>query len=316
MNRTLSWIGIASAVVVLSSCAHSNKFTSDLGDDTPVNLAGQKIAFETPGSQGPVADRSRLAINHRDVARREAAARERLAREAEARRRAQVADQTQTRSGAPVVAAPTQQPAKKPIYRAEKKERKAVAMKKRPARVAKNSDVIRSRRGAPVVSRQSGMAPGAVREMVREVALNQLHHINQKEIAMAKLAEDRAASASVKAAAKRIQQDHQRLEARVEEVAKRRDISLAGFQANTYEGVAKKKLENLSGRDFDFAFVQNMEDGHKVTANQLRVLRTRVADPEVVALIDQTLPKVQQHREHSENILSSIKTNNDISARR
>ncbi|RZA00196.1 MAG: DUF4142 domain-containing protein, partial [Proteobacteria bacterium] len=152
--------------------------------------------------------------------------------------------------------------------------------------------------------------------MNREVALNQLHHINQKEIAMANLAASRSSRSAVKNTATRIKADHQALETRVEEVARARSVTLAKYTPATYEEVTMDKLEALEGADFDTAFAQVMKDGHKLTSAQLRILRNRVSDREVLALIDQALPKVRMHEEKSKNVLSSIKTENDYSARR
>jgi len=290
MKSTVSLAGITAALVILSSCANQKHWTSDVGEDTPVTMGGVKVANETPGSQGPVADNSRLAINHRDVARREALARERLANDAEARRRTQVTDNTYTRSSAPV-AAPT-----------ETKVTKA-----KPVKTVKRVKHAAAPRMA---------SPSAVKDMNREIALNELHHINQKEIAIAKLAAARARSEEIKTTASRIRRDHEAMENRVEAVARARSITLAKFTPATHEEVRMEGLKKLSGANFDYAFAQGMKDGHQLTTAELRILRTRVSDPEVVALIDQALPKVRSHERHSGNLLGTIKTDNDYSARR
>lgn len=308
MKSKFTLAGIAAALVMISGCANQKHWTSEVGADTPVTAGGVRVANENPGSQGPVADNSRLAINHRDVARREALARERLARDAEARRRTQVTDNTYTRSSAPETT-----PA--PV-----KETTKVTKAKNATRTAKHHRAMGTtpaKRSAHNSPRRSAItAPGVVRDMNREVALNELHHINQKEIALAKLAATQARSDEIRSSAARIQRDHEALETRVEELAKARQISLAKFTPATHEEVRMNALEKLSGANFDYAFAETMKDGHKLTTAELKILRARAADPEVVALIDQALPKVQSHEQHSGNLLSSIKTGQDVSARR
>lgn len=299
MKKTVTNAGIAAAFLLIAGCANQNHWTSNLGADSPVAMGGVRVANEMPGAEGPVADNSRLALNHRDVARREALARERLARNAETRRRTQVTDNTFTRSSAPVAAAPRNEVLVK---------REVVVVKKHRAHQGKVH--------ARAVSRDAANRPEIIKQMNREVALNELHHMNQKEIALAKMADSNAASTEIKAEAARIDRDHRRLEARVEEVAKAHEITLAKFKPATYEEVRMDKLEKLTGRDFDLAYAESMADGHKLTAAHLRVLRERVGDADVLALINQALPKVRHHEKSSANLLGTIRTGNDYSARR
>ena len=155
--------------------------------------------------------------------------------------------------------------------------------------------------------------PMATQKLMREVALNQIHHINQKQMALAEIAEDESESSAIKQAAEKMEADHERLEDRIEEVAEKQDVDLKGFQPSTFEEAAIDGLDDLEGRDFDLAFVQTLRDDNRVATEQLEMLRTRISDPEIVALIDEALPTVRMH-EQSANALSEINPSQDYSA--
>lgn len=155
--------------------------------------------------------------------------------------------------------------------------------------------------------------PMATQKLMREVALNQIHHINQKEKALAKLAKDESESTAIKQAAEKMKADQERLEDRIEDVADKQDIDLKGFQPSTFEEAAMDGLDDLEGRDFDMAFVQVLRDDNRVATEQLEMLRTRISDPDIVALIDETLPTVKMHQQAA-NALSEINPSQDYSA--
>lgn len=304
MKKSLSWFGIGTAVLLIAACANPQRITSGIDDDSPRMVSGAPVAAERPGSEGPVADYSRLAINHRDVAAREQRARERLAKAQ--RDRMVVTDNTVSSSSAPVIS----EPVRKETVKKHKAKKKMARAQHHAPRVVKDSTRMRS--AAP--ARMIAPAPESVLIMKREVVLNQLHHVNQKEIAMARLVKTRASDQGLKTAANRIVADHERLENRVKEVARRRNVTLAKFQPNTYEGVTLEKMEDLTGRNFDYAFDQEIRDGHRFTAAELRVLRNRVGDPEITALIDETLPVLTRQTLRTNNALGAIQTNRDYSA--
>jgi predicted outer membrane protein len=136
----------------------------------------------------------------------------------------------------------------------------------------------------------------ALRGIQLEMALNRLHHINQKEIEMAKLAETKAKSANVLNLAHRIRADHEALEAKVKAIADKRNISLKSYQPATYEVALRDRLESLpEGREFETAFLRVNERGHDEAARDLRMVRNNLRDSEVRDLINQALPQMAAH---------------------
>ena len=138
--------------------------------------------------------------------------------------------------------------------------------------------------------------------MQKAMQLNQLHHINQKEIKMSELAAEKAQSPQVKSAAQQILKDHQDADKRVEALAKADNITLESFQPATHEKVVMDNLKKLEGARFDQAFVDNMHMGHKHVAQTLEMARTDSKDAKVKGLIGELLPQIRRHQQLSAGI--------------
>jgi len=135
----------------------------------------------------------------------------------------------------------------------------------------------------------------SLRGLQLETALNRLHHINMKEIDMAKLAESHAKSADVLNLAHQIRADHEALENKVTALAKRRNISLNSFQLATFEKAVRDRLSKLNGTEFEQAFLRVNERGHEEAARSLRMVRNDLSDTETRNLINEALPRMTAH---------------------
>ena len=135
----------------------------------------------------------------------------------------------------------------------------------------------------------------ALRGLQLETALNRLHHINRKEVEMAKMAETRGKSADFLNLAHEIRADHEMLEKKVVALARRRSIPLEGFQLATFEKAVRSRLGKLSGSDFETAFLRVNERGHSEAARSLRMVRNDLTDTEVRGLINESLPRMAAH---------------------
>lgn len=136
----------------------------------------------------------------------------------------------------------------------------------------------------------------ALKGLQLELALNHLHHLNQSQIGLAKMAESRATTPAVLNLAHQIRADHERMEMRVEELAERRDVRLEGFQLSTYEQVVKNRLESLDGEEFETAFLRVIDRSHDMHAADLEMIRDDVADQELTAIVDEALPSMHAHQ--------------------
>ena len=143
-------------------------------------------------------------------------------------------------------------------------------------------------------------------QLNQEMVLNQLHHMNQKEIQLSQMAIEKAQSPQVKNAAQEMLKDHQALETRVQELAKAQQLQLSDFQPATDEKQMMDRFGKLSGRQFDAAFMQNVHFSHKAAMENLKLARSEVRDPQIRSLIDQTIPKVSQHKQLSGVVQKNI----------
>ena len=136
----------------------------------------------------------------------------------------------------------------------------------------------------------------ALKGLQLELALNHLHHLNQNQISLAKMAESRATTPAVLNLAHQIRADHEKMETKVEELAERRDVRLEGFQLSTYEQVVKNRLESLDGEEFETAFLRVIDRSHDMHAADLEMIRDDVADQELAAIVDEALPSMHAHQ--------------------
>ncbi|HUP56643.1 MAG TPA: DUF4142 domain-containing protein [Bdellovibrionota bacterium] len=135
----------------------------------------------------------------------------------------------------------------------------------------------------------------SMEQMQREMVLNRLHHINQHEIELAQLAQDKAQSTQVKSAAQMILTDHQKLDEQVKQSAQGFGFELQGYQAATHEKLGMDRIKNLSGIQFDQTFVKMMKMGHKEAGQLLKGMRADIKDSQLRTLIDATLPRIKAH---------------------
>jgi putative membrane protein len=137
----------------------------------------------------------------------------------------------------------------------------------------------------------------SMEQMQREMVLNRLHHINQHEIELAQLAQDKAQSTQVKSAAQMILTDHQKLDDQIKQSAQGFGFELQGYQAATHEKLGMDRIKNLSGSQFDQTFVKMMKMGHKEAGQLLKDMRADIKDSQLRTLIDATLPRIKAHRQ-------------------
>jgi predicted outer membrane protein len=132
-----------------------------------------------------------------------------------------------------------------------------------------------------------------------ELALNQMHHMNQSEIGLAKMAESKAKTPSVLNLAHQIRADHEKMEKKVEELADARNVRLERYELNTYEKVVRNRLNRLSAPDFETAFLRVVDRNHDIAAANLRMIRDDLNDEQVTQVIDDALPVMYSHKENS-----------------
>lgn len=155
-------------------------------------------------------------------------------------------------------------------------------------------------------ARQAGAQEGQQqwKQQIRSTsALNHLHHINQKEIELARLGEEKAQSNEVKQASKRIRQDHEQADKRLRDAAKQANVELTEYQPATHDRAVRERLEQFEGRQFDQAYLEVMQMGHQMAMQNLDNIQELAAGNEQLRqAVDVVRPTIQQHMQTNQNL--------------
>lgn len=124
--------------------------------------------------------------------------------------------------------------------------------------------------------------------------LDQAFNINQGEIALGKLAQERAASAQVRDFGKRLQSDHQAALDQLREVADKSHLSLP-MKMERDEMDLHQQLSKLSGKEFDQAFIQHMVSGHRHAIDLFQEEAVHGQDAALRDYAEKQLPVLRVH---------------------
>jgi len=126
------------------------------------------------------------------------------------------------------------------------------------------------------------------------------------EVALGKLAQQKATNPQVKSFADMMVKDHSKANDELMAIAKAKNITLPAAPDADHQ----KKLDDLSklsGKDFDKAYVDAMVDGHKKTLDLLKMGEKDCKDAELKAFATKTAPVVQMHLDAINKIHDSMK---------
>jgi putative membrane protein len=143
----------------------------------------------------------------------------------------------------------------------------------------------------------SGCAP-LLRNTPQEDAqlVRALVQANLDEIAAGKLAASRAQSRAVRQYAQRVVREHRQLQSEASEL---RPAGGAGLPA-AYDYLEYRKIEKLSGAQFDRAYIDLTTKRHAELLRLLERAQSRAADPALRAFAERALP-VLRNRGQSPN---------------
>lgn len=126
------------------------------------------------------------------------------------------------------------------------------------------------------------------------------------EVALAKLAKEKASSASVKEFADMMITDHSAANEKVMALAAARNVTLPTAPDADHQKKADE-LSKKTGKDFDKDYVDAMVKGHKETVDLFKTDSTKVQDGEVKTFIDNTLPTLEHHLQRIQDIKKGMK---------
>jgi putative membrane protein len=131
--------------------------------------------------------------------------------------------------------------------------------------------------------------------------LEQIHQANLKEIAVGKIAEQKASTDEVRAYADQLVKDHTSADQMVVATAQKKGARLrdsaTGRRDSSRAKSAEQKLSSASGAHFDRLFLEQTSADHKKLIAELQKEREDASDDDIEALIDKIVPILQQHND-------------------
>jgi len=137
----------------------------------------------------------------------------------------------------------------------------------------------------------------ADRKAITDMAMS-----NMAEVEMGKLAQSKSQNADIKAFATKMVDDHGKALTEVQTLAGSKGVTLPA-ELDAKHKAMSATLEKASGDAFDKAYVKQGGVGaHKETLTKLRAASKGAKDPDVKAQVDKTIPVVQEHLKHAEQL--------------
>jgi putative membrane protein len=163
----------------------------------------------------------------------------------------------------------------------------AGANQPRPADPA--TDTAGSRPASPNAAQPANAQTNPDGRFVMEAAQGGL-----AEVELGRLAADKAQSDAVKQFARRMITDHGKANDELKSVAQSKRITLPTELDATHKAT-KDRLSQMSGANFDRAYMQEMVNDHQKTVTLFREESQTGKDPELKAWAAKTLPVIQEH---------------------
>ena len=127
----------------------------------------------------------------------------------------------------------------------------------------------------------------------------------QVEIALGQLAAEKASNEQVKQFGAQMIEDHQKASLEVERLASKEGVQLPTQLSGKHKD-KKDKFSQLSGKEFDKAYMTYMLRDHKKDVKEFEQGVKAIKDPQVQQWAEGTLPVLKQHLQKAQQIASSI----------
>lgn len=124
------------------------------------------------------------------------------------------------------------------------------------------------------------------------------------EVALGGIAKDRAQSQQVKDFAATMVKDHTDANSKLQGIASGKGIAPPADMTSK-DKRTQHKLEKLAGTAFDAAYVKSQLDAHKDAVALFRKESTSGRDPELKAFATDTLPTLEKHLQHVQDLAAS-----------
>ena len=121
--------------------------------------------------------------------------------------------------------------------------------------------------------------------------------IDQKEIRLGKLAQEKGSSADVKELGKMMEMAHTKSMTELSAFAKKKSITLPTTDTETVNEAYTKLSGVKSGKEFDKEYCDMEVEGHRRTIEKFEAASTTSKDPEIQKMAINKLPDLQKHLE-------------------
>jgi len=128
---------------------------------------------------------------------------------------------------------------------------------------------------------------------------------NLAEVKLGELAEQRAASDSVKQFGKRMATDHQKAYDELKQIASQKGVMVPTALDRGHQRLYDR-LSKLSGVDFDRAYMKEMVKNHDNDVKAFQREADSGKDADVRSWAAKTLPTLQEHQQQAKQVLASV----------
>jgi putative membrane protein len=144
--------------------------------------------------------------------------------------------------------------------------------------------------------------------------LERLHHVNQMEIQLGRLAQQNAMSQDVKSYGELLVRDHTSADQRLMSFAQQKGLRLSEpkpmndveRKAMAAERAALEKFQVLKGQPFDAAFLAHMVGDHDMALGKVMAAQQHVTDAGLTPVLQQHAQAINQHRQQAYTLLGRI----------
>jgi putative membrane protein len=144
--------------------------------------------------------------------------------------------------------------------------------------------------------------------------LERLHHINQMEIQVGKLAQQNGQSQDVKSYGEMLVTDHSAADEKLMAYAQGKKLKLGSpkplneveRKAMAAQKAAVEKLQALKGQPFDADFLAHMVGDHDMALGKVMAAQQHFTSAELSPLLQQVTQSVSRHRQQAHTLLGRI----------
>jgi len=175
------------------------------------------------------------------------------------------------------------------------------------AQEARSKSSARTARSKSSSAMRARISPEVSTRLNTAMVLSQIHQTNLMELELAKMAQEKGSIDGVRAYANQLVQDHTSLDQMVISMAQKSGNRAAigrSAHESAQEKTLEKKLKSANGARFDRLFLQQASADHESLIRKLQQDREDASDDELEALIDKTIPILEQHKELAQILMN------------